>query len=1823
MRPSNVSSGSHFLVFVRNLAHQFFRRAVQRRVVCCAVALNLLLLPGPGLITQDLLALGEQVLHTQIGSHSYEAFFLGRLFSRTTARPRHDTMADRAAAVRTIRLNPTKYVGYVDETISLTALPTDHLDRTVQGVKFSWESSNPDKVLIDDTGRATFLQPGLARITCRAGSVSRTAPMLVRPNQRPRQTDAEWRADQARLHTDGTEASNGSESTNPIASLIDKLVPTASAQIGGGGVPNTDFAYDELWSDPANLVGSPRNRAVESTRLGTVLPEGSNFNFMVPLVNASGRGIDTSVALHYNSRVWSQHGNAVTFDPVTSWPSPGFSLGFGRIVTYNVQSTTCRYMLVDADGTRRYLGQGNISGSNTLQTSDGSHITYAGDSNGGSLYYNNGLTVTYSILNNRLLPTRIVEKNSNFIQIAYKSAVDEYGSPTVYPPAALDYVTDTLGRVIYFGYNETNGALTSVSAFGFTVNFEYESRTISGNFSGLTVENRPAVAINCLRRIYFPATGTGWRFSYSDFGMILGYSLRRQMPYSGGDGIESANVSFNYPTSGTLSAPPAFTQRTETATNSPTSVYTYSTTIDTVAQTKTFTISRPDSSTVSLARSTNNASPSNGLLVQSEIKNSGGTSFGKSTLTYVNDGGGSPQAASLTVYDDASPANQAKVDFNYDQYGNITNKREYGFQSGGAWQVRRRTHLTYKTDAAYINAYRRGLVTLTEVFDALGNTNDADDVLIAKTVDTHDDYQSMGGLEDYGGTALPPGYLGNYGVRGNVTGTTQWIDVVAGTTIERRLKYDIFGNVVKAQVACCQEEVLTTTQDTYWSEIEIETRGAAGGAQQTRWIDYDFNNSLPASVTDAGGLTTNFGYDAAMNPSNVTLPTGAMAVAGYDYANLSSTKTVTYSDGPDPLVIGGTITRTLTTTTHYDGWGRVMNTVDPTNAQVNTSYDAMGRVASRTNPFATGGTPGPATTFQYDVLGRVTITTLPDGNTVQNSYIGPTVTGTDPVNRKIKRETDGLGRLIKVTEQDVSTAALTQETSYSYNLLDKLTGVNQGGQYRSYKYDSMGRLLFEKIPEQTATINDGTGTMWSSKYTYNAFSKITTKQDARGVVTTFSYDGMNRVTGISYNTSGAPGVQATPSVSFTYWVSGAIASVTIGNEYTENYTFDDYNRPVSVTRWILGQSSDTRKTYTTSYEYNGGSQLTKIIYPSAQQVSVNHDDKGRMQSLTNDTSGYLTGVSYNIGAQVTGLTLGNGVAETFGYDANRLQLTSQVATKSGGPTGGLMNVTYGYQASAGQMGAGSTAGNAGQLMTINNSTINGTTESAAYTYDLLGRLVTSDQTTNASSAQRKFAYDRWGNRTTVWPSVFGGSPIQTVTLEQSGGAPTNRITSVTNNGTPSNYLYDAAGNVTNDGVHTYQYDAENRVVSMDNGATAQYKYDYKNRRVSKIIGSSWTHYIWQGSQVIGEHDATTAYTTNPTYQVNSARLDYIYSGNQRIYSRERATSGGSWTTKYYLNDRLSERLVLDTSGNVLGRMAHLPFGEDLGMSGTQENHHFTSYESDGESGTDYAVNRQYAQGVGRFMRVDSYNPSGDLSDPQSLNRYAYVLDDPTNRLDPTGLIPFPGLNLLPGGGIAVWICWGEGNCEWDFRLMPINDQQKEKIGLPIVVPKKCAVDLPTDPDKLDMIKVIMHEATSPENLGSHEYQNGDRRGQPSGEEITDQILQKEAANFVGAIRNFASNHNMSIHDSMAAIAHDPDHPFDQVLSEGQGFIDEAMEDFDRNPKGRCAQLKRAINAVNGIVAPDPGNYEHWRGQLQTLNGRRIVRDLRPGEIRRARTDFIP
>ncbi len=66
------------------------------------------------------------------------------------------------------------------------------------------------------------------------------------------------------------------------------------------------------------------------------------------------------------------------------------------------------------------------------------------------------------------------------------------------------------------------------------------------------------------------------------------------------------------------------------------------------------------------------------------------------------------------------------------------------------------------------------------------------------------------------------------------------------------------------------------------------------------------------------------------------------------------------------------------------------------------------------------------------------------------------------------------------------------------------------------------------------------------------------------------------------------------------------------------------------------------------------------------------------------------------------------------------------------------------------------------------------------------------------------------------------------------------------------WTYDAAGNVTNDGSHTYQYDAENRSTKVDGGSTAQYGYGPQGERVWKTASGATTYFYWGiGEKVVG------------------------------------------------------------------------------------------------------------------------------------------------------------------------------------------------------------------------------------------------------------------------------------------------------------------------------------------------------------------------------------
>ena len=327
------------------------------------------------------------------------------------------------------------------------------------------------------------------------------------------------------------------------------------------------------------------------------------------------------------------------------------------------------------------------------------------------------------------------------------------------------------------------------------------------------------------------------------------------------------------------------------------------------------------------------------------------------------------------------------------------------------------------------------------------------------------------------------------------------------------------------------------------------------------------------------------------------------------------------------------------------------------------------------------------------------------------------------------------------------------------------------------------------------------------------------------------------------------------------------------------------------------------------------------------------------------------------------------------YNTARSQLTD-IKYELGENT--LFDVTYDYSNASGQ--------NNGQIVGITDNHKPG--RSVVYEYDKLGRLKNAE-TTGAPAYPKwelTWGYDRFGNREKQMEVVNEqedpNSPLSSqFTYDQL----TNRIDTTQHPG----FAYDNSGNMTADGTYTMTYDPRGRMISAVDPVvpmTANYTYDGKGLRVKKVItGGATTRYIYSGANVIAEYVDGSS----------TPDREYVYAGGRLVAMHD----DSEVSPHYYHADQLSIRLTTDKDGTVEEEQGHYPFGES--WYGGTSNWQFTTYERDDESGLDYAIARYHGSGAGRFNTPDPI--PGWVTNPQSLNRYAYVINDPVNGVDPLGL----------------------------------------------------------------------------------------------------------------------------------------------------------------------------------------------------------------------------
>ena len=227
------------------------------------------------------------------------------------------------------------------------------------------------------------------------------------------------------------------------------------------------------------------------------------------------------------------------------------------------------------------------------------------------------------------------------------------------------------------------------------------------------------------------------------------------------------------------------------------------------------------------------------------------------------------------------------------------------------------------------------------------------------------------------------------------------------------------------------------------------------------------------------------------------------------------------------------------------------------------------------------------------------------------------------------------------------------------------------------------------------------------------------------------------------------------------------------------------------------------------------------------------------------------------------------------------------------------------------------------------------------------------------------------------------------------------------------WTYDAAGNQTRVKSETstwqaFQYDGANRLVRVleDNKTTVIASYTYgadRQRLISHepaLAGGQGlrTYYVEEGGTVSAEYTEVGS-STSPVWSKS-----YVYFAG-RLLSTLTPNSGGA-LVDYHHPDRLGTRLVSNAQNTTYFEQVVLPFGTAFGLESSPNatSRRFTSYDRSGTTGLDYASNRFYDPRQGRFSQVDPIAMNSvNLANPQTLNLYAYCINDPVNLVDPTGL----------------------------------------------------------------------------------------------------------------------------------------------------------------------------------------------------------------------------
>ncbi len=563
--------------------------------------------------------------------------------------------------------------------------------------------------------------------------------------------------------------------------------------------------------------------------------------------------------------------------------------------------------------------------------------------------------------------------------------------------------------------------------------------------------------------------------------------------------------------------------------------------------------------------------------------------------------------------------------YSYDQYGNVlTHTDKNGNVTTYTYDPNGNYRLTESKVATLPDGNTQTIVKSYE-YDVYGNrtkyTDPKDQVHVY-------DYDNQGNLwsviDPYGNTKTYEYDIENHRTAmidelGHRTNYVFDTDINASLTKEERV--GVSGNI--------------TTQREY-DDIGVLTKEIDANGNQTSYV-YDDAGRVYQRIEPNN--TTTYLYDARGNLAQET--------------NLAGQKTTYHYDERNQLV---ETRRYLGTSVYvsekniYDGFGRIVETIDANNASSYREYDLNDRLKKEIDAL------GNTTEYFYDDLGNKIGELFPRAyvdinlrnisghtNTYEYDEVGRMIKMINADDKITIYTYDENGRLKKVIDrQDSDGTNNTHTREYTYDKLGrKLTETDSYGETIIYTYDEVGNMLTrtDQMDRTTEYIYDDFDRLveerdpagYSTKHTYDDNGNKTSIEYPDGKIISYTYDESNRLTIVTDHLGNTR--------EYTYDALGNKTSETDKLNNTSTFTYDKLNRLISETN---AQQTTTNYTYDdsgnrtsedvagkiTTFEYDDLNRIKKIIHPGYNNEQFNYDEEGNALAKI-DGNGEINSYNYD------------------------------------------------------------------------------------------------------------------------------------------------------------------------------------------------------------------------------------------------------------------------------------------------------------------------------------------------------------------------------------------------------------------------------------------------------------------------------------------------------------------------------------------------------------------------------------------------------------------